>query len=104
MMNGFFQPALRGLSYLPKFKSLLFTGIFFFFLCNGLLLTTIPALTQSYQRVDSTESFTLDQCIEYAFKHQPGINRAFINQSITKTTNDINLSGWYPQARFGGNF
>jgi outer membrane protein TolC len=67
-------------------------------------LITIPASAQSYQRNDSTESFTLNQCIDYAFKHQPGLNRALIGQSITKTTNAINLSGWYPQVSLGGNF
>ena len=101
MMNGFLQPALPGLYYLPKFKSILNTGIFFFCLCSALQLITVPAMAQSYQRADSTESFTLDQCIEYAFKHQPALNRAYINQAITKTTNDINLSGWYPQVKRG---
>jgi outer membrane protein TolC len=100
MMNGFLQPALPGLTYLPKFKSLLITGIFFFFL----LLITFPVMAQSSQRADSTESFTLDQCIDYAFKHQPGLNRAYLNQIITKTTNAINVSGWYPQVSLGGNF
>jgi outer membrane protein TolC len=61
-------------------------------------------MAQSDQRTDSIESFTLNQCIDYAFKHQPGINRAYINQAITKTTNAINVSGWYPQASVGGNF
>jgi outer membrane protein TolC len=104
MMHGFLQPALPGLAHSPKFKSLIIAWIFFFSLCNGMLLITVPAMAQSDQRADSTESFTLDQCIEYAFKHQPALNRAFINQSITKTTNDINLSGWYPQVSLGGNF
>jgi len=104
MMNGFLQPALPGLPYSAKFKSYIITGIFFISLCSGLLLVSMSAISQSYQRADSTESFTLDQCIEYAFKHQPGLNRAFLNQAITKTTNDINLSGWYPQVSVGGNF
>jgi outer membrane protein TolC len=104
MMNGFLQFALPGLSLSPKSKSLIITGIFSFFLCNGLLLISSAALAQSYQKSDSTESFTLDQCIDYAFKHQPGINRAYLNQIITKTTNAINVSGWYPQVSVGGNF
>ncbi|HLA59154.1 MAG TPA: TolC family protein, partial [Puia sp.] len=103
MMHGFLQYALSGRSYLQKIKSLINTGIFFF-LSNGLLFITVPAIAQSYQRADSTESFTLDQCIDYAFKHQPGLNRAYINQTITKTTNAINVSGWYPQVSVGGNF
>ena len=54
--------------------------------------------------VDSNQSLTLDQCIDYAFKHQPALFQSYINQSITKTTNAINLSGWYPQINLGGNF
>jgi outer membrane protein TolC len=88
---------------LQKINSFLIAGIFLF-LCNGLLLITVPVMAQSNQRADSTESFTLDQCIDYAFKHQPGINRAYINQAITKATNAINVSGWYPQVNVSGNF
>lgn len=54
--------------------------------------------------VDSNQSLTLDQCIDFAFKHQPALFQSYINQSITKTTNAINLSGWYPQINLGGNF
>ena len=53
---------------------------------------------------DSSQSLTLDQCIDYAFKHQPALQRSYIGQSITKTTNAINVSGWYPQINLGGNF
>ena len=103
MMNGFLQIAPPGRSHLPTIKSLIITGIFFF-LSNILLLITVPVIAQSYQGADSIESFTLNQCIDYAFKHQPGLNRAYINQAITKTTNAINVSGWYPQASVGGSF
>ena len=101
-MDFFSLPFRAGL-HLPKIKSLIIAGIFFL-LNNGLLLFTLPAIAQSYQRTDSTESFTLDQCIDYAFKHQPGLNRAYIYQAITKTTNAINVSGWYPQVSVSGNF
>jgi outer membrane protein TolC len=104
MMNGFLQPALSGHSDLPTFKSFLNTRILIFLLGSGFLLFSPAAGAQAYQRADSAESFTLDQCIDYAFKHQPGLNRAYLNQIITKTTNDINLSGWYPQVGVGGNF
>ncbi len=104
MMNGFLQPALPGLIHFPTFKSFIIKRILIFILNGGVLLSMMPAMAQSYQRADSTESFTLDQCIDYAFKHQPGLNRAYINQAITKTTNAINVSGWYPQVSVSGNF
>jgi outer membrane protein TolC len=75
-----------------------------FLLSIGCLYFIQTATAQSYHQPDSAESFTLDQCIDYAFKHQPGLNRALLGQSITKTTNAINVSGWYPQINFGGNF
>ena len=46
---------------------------------------------------DSTPSFTMNQCIEYAMKHQPEMQSLLINISIAKATNAINLSGMYPQ-------
>jgi len=52
---------------------------------------------------DSTPSFTVKQCIDYAMKHQPALQRSLINVSIAKTTNAIDLSGWYPQVGATGN-
>src|SRR5258705_5057264 len=111
MTIGFPHHTFPGQSCLQKFKSFkrkfkpsLRTPFFIFFLSNGLLLTPVPVMAQSIQKTDTIESFTLDQCIDYAFKHQPGLNRAYVNQAITKTTNAINVSGWYPQVSVGGNF
>ena len=46
---------------------------------------------------DANQTFTLQQCIDYALKNQPGIRQAMLGASITKTTNYINISGWLPQ-------
>ncbi|NCD71119.1 TolC family protein [Mucilaginibacter agri] len=48
--------------------------------------------------------FTLKQCIDYALTHQPGLNKAIINQDIAHTTNSINLAAWLPQVNANGNF
>jgi outer membrane protein TolC len=53
---------------------------------------------------DTIGNLTLDQCIDYAFKHQPSLFRSYINQSIIKANNAISISGWYPQVNLGGNF
>lgn len=103
MMNGFLRRAHAGLSNLATLKSFLFIRLTFC-LSIGCVYFVHTVAAQSYQRSDSAESFTLNQCIDYAFKHQPGLNRALLGQSITKTTNAINVSGWYPQVNFGGNF
>jgi outer membrane protein TolC len=104
MIKGFLHLPFHNRHILLKFKSLKTVGTIFLFLTGFLTIICLQAQAQSFQKTDSTESFTLDQCIDYAFKHQPGLNRAFINQSITRTTNAINLSGWYPQVSLGGNF
>jgi outer membrane protein TolC len=76
-----------------------------FLLIVGLTAFSLTTQAQGLPPVaDSSQSLTLDQCIDYAFKHQPSLFRSYINQSITKTTNAISLSGWYPQVNFGGNF
>jgi len=68
----------------------------------GLMILSSASRAQNPPSADT--SLTLDQCIDYAFKHQPALFKSYINQSIAKTTNAINLSGWYPQVNFGGNF
>ena len=50
-----------------------------------------------------TRALTMGQCIEYALQHQPGVKRAQLGESIAKTTNDINLSGFLPQVNASGN-
>jgi outer membrane protein TolC len=77
--------------------------IVFVLLASAFMLRPLKTAAQVAARGDSSLSFTLDQCIDYAFKHQPFLFQAYINQSITKTTNAINLSGWYPQVNVGGN-
>ena len=42
--------------------------------------------------------FTLRQCITYALDHQPALNISRLNLKISRATNAVNLSGWYPQA------
>jgi outer membrane protein TolC len=43
------------------------------------------------------ELLSIQQCIDYALIHQPGLNQSLINQSITRETNAIALSSWLPQ-------
>jgi outer membrane protein TolC len=51
----------------------------------------------------AVEYLTLQQCIEYAMQHQPGLNISLINIDVAKKTNDINLAGALPQATVSGN-
>jgi outer membrane protein, multidrug efflux system len=64
------------------------------------------AASHSYaQKMDTasaTQSLTLQECIDYSLKHQPLLNQSLINVAIARTTNSINLSGWYPQVNVSG--
>lgn len=66
-----------------------------------LFCLSIAAFSQPANRADT--AFSLQQCIDYALKHQPFINQAQMNESIVRTTNAINLSTWYPQVNISGN-
>jgi outer membrane protein TolC len=77
---------------------------FFRLVFSFLIFTVVQGKAQNKVLPDSSMYLTLDQCIDYALKHQPGLQQAFINQSITKASNAISVSGWYPQVALGGNF
>ena len=61
------------------------------------------AAIHAYSQTGSTQSMTLQQCIDYALQYQPIVNQAQISVSIARTTNSINLSGWLPQASLNAN-
>lgn len=52
---------------------------------------------------DTTNNLTLQQCIDYALQHQPLLQQSFINVSIARATNRINLAAWLPQVNVAGN-
>jgi outer membrane protein TolC len=67
------------------------------------LIIPFRTLAQGGQAADTTPYLTLPQCIGYALQHQPGLNQALLNVAITRATNAISLSGWYPQVNVNGN-
>ena len=62
----------------------------------------IPFNSQDTGKNSPGQYLALQQCIDYAMTHQPGVNKALINVSIAKETNGVNLSGWLPQATASG--
>ncbi|MFT3934105.1 MAG: TolC family protein [Chitinophagaceae bacterium] len=58
---------------------------------------------QSNQTPDTSQYFTLTQCINYALTHQAAVNQAQINIAVARLTNGINTSGWYPQVSLSAN-
>ena len=64
------------------------------------LLLFCPAF-QFVQAQSQTDSLlqvaTLEQCVQYALKHQPTIGQAALNEQITETNIRGRLADWYPQ-------
>jgi len=67
------------------------------FLCGN-----VNVYGQDAAITNSNQYLTLEDCIDYAFKHQPALNQSLLNVSIAKTTNAIALSGWLPQVNASG--
>jgi outer membrane protein TolC len=68
------------------------------------ILINIPSSSYSQNDLstDTVNSFTLGDCVKYALKYQPALKQSIINQSIVRTSNAINLSGWLPQLNLSG--
>jgi outer membrane protein TolC len=62
----------------------------------------LPVKVQDTSKNGAGQYLTLQQCIEYAMQHQPGLNIATINIDVAKTTNAINLAGALPQVNASG--
>jgi outer membrane protein TolC len=63
----------------------------------------LPVTVKDTGKNGSSQYLTLQQCIDYALQHQPGVNIALININVAKTTNAINLAGLLPQVNASGN-
>jgi outer membrane protein TolC len=72
------------------------------FFMISFILGSVKCLGQNSNPTDSSQGLTLQQCIEYALKHQPAFHQSLINQSIVKSTNSIALAGWRPQVNING--
>jgi len=62
----------------------------------------LPVTVRDSGKNGASEYLTLQQCIDYAMKHQPGLNISVINIDVTKTTNAISLAGALPQVNASG--
>lgn len=90
--------------FLEKKYSSMASGIIRSFLITTFFLIKMhQGNAQNGITKDTSQFLTLRQCIDYALQHQPFLNQSLINVSIAKTTNAINLSGWYPQVNVSAN-
>ncbi|HTR30995.1 MAG TPA: TolC family protein [Puia sp.] len=74
----------------------------FLLLCVSIAATCQP--NSHINNTDTAQTYTLDQCVTYALKHEPFINMAIVNQAIVKASNAIATAGWMPQVNVSGNF
>jgi outer membrane protein len=64
----------------------------------GLIL--LPFFSYSQSQSDSLPTqITLDECIQYALRHQPVFQQSVLDQQITERTIRATLSAWLPQIR-----
>jgi outer membrane protein TolC len=71
------------------------------FCCLISCCISIAGVSQAVNRADT--ALTLDQCVDYALRHQPLVNQAIVNVAIARATNSINLAGWLPQVNVSAN-
>ncbi|RYY35139.1 MAG: TolC family protein [Sphingobacteriaceae bacterium] len=61
-----------------------------------------PAVTFAQTADTLTGNLTLQQCIDYALRNQPGVKQAAIDEAINERDIRIGLSGWLPQVNGTG--
>lgn len=61
-----------------------------------ILLLSIPGLLKA-QTDTLLSSGTLENIIQYALKHQPAVQKAMLDEQITKSQVNTRLADWYPQ-------
>jgi len=66
-----------------------------------LLINTAAA---QINNTDTAQTYTLDQCVTYALKHEPNINMGIVNQAIVRANNAIATAGWLPQVNAAGTY
>ncbi|HET7000006.1 MAG TPA: TolC family protein [Puia sp.] len=64
----------------------------------------ILLVSANAQSRDSSSTKTLEDCIKYALDNQTNIRQALIDEQITDREIKSQLSEWYPQINFSGNY
>ncbi|MDT3404953.1 TolC family protein [Mucilaginibacter terrae] len=68
-----------------------------------LLLLSVPSVILAQTATDTTiTNLTLQQCIDFALRNQPGVRQANIDEEINEKDIRISLSAWLPQVASTG--
>lgn len=73
-------------------------------LCPFVFICLSIGAKSQINNTDTAETYTLDQCVGYALKHEPSINMAIVNQAIVRASNAIATAGWLPQVNVAGSY
>lgn len=69
-----------------------------------LLFFLLPDKVRAQSARDTLGTLTLQQCIDFALRNQPGIKQANIDENINERDIRISLSSWLPQINSSGSF
>lgn len=64
----------------------------------------ILLVSANAQSKDSSSTKTLEDCLKYALENQTNIRQSLIDEQITDREIKSQLSEWYPQINFSGNY
>jgi len=67
-----------------------------------LLTCTTPGKAQQQQNA-TPATFSLEQCLQYAYEHSPALQQSLLDQQIAEHGIKSKLADWYPQLRFDYN-
>lgn len=80
-----------------KHSTRVLAGLFFLSLSTQITLAQAPP-------APLPDSMNLQDCIAFAWKNQPLLQQAKLDEAIAERDVRIGLSGWYPQANITGNY
>ncbi|MEP6747241.1 MAG: TolC family protein [Bacteroidota bacterium] len=67
-------------------------------------LLSIVSVSQGQNGDSLLQSASLQNCVQYAIRHQPMIQQALLDEEITERQIRIKLADWYPQLNFNYNY
>src|ERR1043165_6236748 len=69
-----------------------------------IFLVAAVSVAQAQTSDSLLPSASLQNCVQYAIKHQPLIQQSLLDEEITEKQIRIKLADWYPQLNFNYNY
>ena len=68
------------------------------------VLLAVISVSEAQTSDSLLQSASLQNCVQYAIKHQPVVQQALLDEEITERQIRIKLADWYPQLNFNYNY